>query len=96
MSCQEVGHALGLDHQDEYSTMRTVGHVHGLHEQLVDKPASDKHDYDQLLHLFAPRQQTQPSMWGITQTDLPRQCKTFMVSSLFASDQPMKRRPRQQ
>jgi hypothetical protein len=70
------GDTLGLDHQEEFQQCE-LGHVHGLHEQPVDKPASEQTGLRQVLHLFAPRQQTQPSMWASTQTDLPRQCKNI-------------------
>jgi hypothetical protein len=77
VSCQEVGHTLGLAHQDENFNNANLGTYMDYKNNQSTNQHPSKHDYDQLLHLFASRQQTQPSMCASTQTDLPWQCKTI-------------------
>ena len=38
---RQWGDTLGMDHQEEFEQCE-LGHVHGLHEQPVDKPASEQ------------------------------------------------------
>ena len=39
VSCQEVGHTFGLDHQDENFSNAEPRHLHGLHQQSREQPA---------------------------------------------------------
>lgn len=51
--CQEVGHALGLDHQDEDVTNAPLGTCMDYTNDPTANQHPNSHDYDQLLSIYA-------------------------------------------
>ena len=53
VSCQEVGHTLGLDHQDENFDNANLGTCMDYARDPSTNQHPDKHDYDQLLTIYS-------------------------------------------
>ena len=53
MSCQEVGHTLGLDHEDENFNNANLGTCMGYTKSPSTNQHPNKHDYDQLLSIYS-------------------------------------------
>ena len=79
--CQEVGHTLGLDHQDENFNNSNLGTCMDYTNSPGTNQHPNQHDYDQLVSIYSHLDSTTTVGAGVTTSTMPPAMKNIDFSS---------------
>lgn len=86
--CQEVGHTLGLDHQDEVFTNSNLGTCMDYTNDPTPNQSPNQHDYDQLITIYSHLDST--TTLGQSATTRPGKGNRMPLASVDTeSDEPV-------